>query len=527
MYIRLAQLAAMLQARVSIRAFNVAAQTIKQIEMFPVCYDPAKDVLDSNILYVCNYRQLRSYDPHLALPPLMCVLDPGTEEDSIFFADRTVLVAVGITVPELMLSLVETAYTIGNKSSPLAERSTEIIKCRSVDELMQAGLRILDNPLLLTDENQHILTSAGNDSTMAIYETIRSDGSLPLEPPMPEGGSDHSAETDYPFIVEETVVKGVVYPRVMTKRLRSAGKIVGYLHIFQFDRDFSSEDIDLVELLGNLLAQEIIKMPERRRNGSQSWAKEKFFRDILENDYDEKAVLERQKELDLKFHTYIYTVIVCCRAEALLAGVSIHDLTMQLASSLPNCTGLLFRSTAFLVLSTEHEIRDADYFAPIMPLMEKYDMAAGISNPFSSLERIKQYGYQSRKALQLGLGLKREESFYFFRDYSIYYMVELCLKSERITAFCLPEVIKLIQYDRKGSGELVKTLKTYLRCGGHKSQTAKELFVHLNTIKYRLQQINDIMGIDLDQNENALKILLSFKLLEYREAFPTYEPLNM
>lgn len=47
------------------------------------------------------------------------------------------------------------------------------------------------------------------------------------------------------------------------------------------------------------------------------------------------------------------------------------------------------------------------------------------------------------------------------------------------------------------SGELLNTLRRYLENGGSLEATAKALFVHANTVRYRLRRIQDIIGEDV------------------------------
>ncbi|MCD8322330.1 MAG: helix-turn-helix domain-containing protein [Oscillospiraceae bacterium] len=527
MYIQLDRLADMMKSRVSVRGYNISSQVVKGIEMFPIRYDPAATPLEPDVLYVCDYRKLRYYDPHLSFPPLVCVLEPGAKIDEIFFSDRVVMLVSGIAVTELMAQLVEIAYTIGGESSPLVEESRSLVACHGIQELMQTGLRLLGNPLVLADESQHILAWADNGNTVSPLRRVIDLGYLPEGHPMLELAPRAPDENNYPIIVQGTENDGVELPTVMVKRLLAGGRLTGSLHVFQYDREFSPEDANVVELLGNLLAMELRRMPERRGMDSRRWEIDHFFQDILENAHDEESIRERQEKIGLKFEPFIYTVIVYNHKQELLPGISAHELAKQMSALLPNCTGFLFRNSIFMILSTDQEVLGDSFFEPIAPLLEKYGMIAGVSNPFVSLTQLRKNGFQSRKALQLGVRLKKERLIHFFRDYSIHYMVELCLKSEEASTFCLPEVVRLINHEDKSGGDLLITLKTYLRCGRNKSQTAKELFLHLNTVKYRLMQINDIMGLDLDDDDNALKIMLTFKILEYQEEFQAYEPMNM
>ena len=65
--------------------------------------------------------------------------------------------------------------------------------------------------------------------------------------------------------------------------------------------------------------------------------------------------------------------------------------------------------------------------------------------------------------------------------------------------------------------ELFNTLRVYTEAGFNKARAAQMLFIHRNTINYRIQQIEQLCGIDLS-NENLLFTLqLSFRIHAYRK----------
>lgn len=71
----------------------------------------------------------------------------------------------------------------------------------------------------------------------------------------------------------------------------------------------------------------------------------------------------------------------------------------------------------------------------------------------------------------------------------------------------------LLEYDAKSNGELVRTLHTYLRLRRHVTDTAEQLFIHRNTLRYRLQQIQDLLGVDLEDTETMTNLWLGLLVL--------------
>jgi DNA-binding PucR family transcriptional regulator len=64
----------------------------------------------------------------------------------------------------------------------------------------------------------------------------------------------------------------------------------------------------------------------------------------------------------------------------------------------------------------------------------------------------------------------------------------------------------LQRYDREHHGDLVKTLNAYLRHGGNATHTANALFLHRNSLRYRLARIKALSGLDPDDPDVRLAL---------------------
>jgi DNA-binding PucR family transcriptional regulator len=72
----------------------------------------------------------------------------------------------------------------------------------------------------------------------------------------------------------------------------------------------------------------------------------------------------------------------------------------------------------------------------------------------------------------------------------------------------------LQEYDRAHYGDLVRTLGAYLRHGGNSTQTADALFLHRNSLRYRLARIRAITGLDPDDPDSRLALQVAVLLLK-------------
>ena len=68
----------------------------------------------------------------------------------------------------------------------------------------------------------------------------------------------------------------------------------------------------------------------------------------------------------------------------------------------------------------------------------------------------------------------------------------------------------LLSYE--GSGDYIKTLEVYFEHNGNQSQAAEALFIHWNTLIYRMERISEITGLDLDHTETRLAVQLALRI---------------
>lgn len=62
--------------------------------------------------------------------------------------------------------------------------------------------------------------------------------------------------------------------------------------------------------------------------------------------------------------------------------------------------------------------------------------------------------------------------------------------------------------------ELLTTLKAYLENESNCNIAAEKLFVHSNTVRYRISKIKELCNIDLEDPTERLKIEITLKFIE-------------
>jgi purine catabolism regulator len=66
----------------------------------------------------------------------------------------------------------------------------------------------------------------------------------------------------------------------------------------------------------------------------------------------------------------------------------------------------------------------------------------------------------------------------------------------------------LLENDLREGTDLYHTLTVFVECGGNRVETARRIFVHYNTLRQRLQRIEELVGTDLSHPVSSLDISL-------------------
>ena len=73
---------------------------------------------------------------------------------------------------------------------------------------------------------------------------------------------------------------------------------------------------------------------------------------------------------------------------------------------------------------------------------------------------------------------------------------------------------EVVRYDLEHGTELVTTLRTWVGADYNVSEAAQRLYVHTNTLKYRLKRIRAVLGGDPSRGDLRLQVELALKMLD-------------
>ena len=102
---------------------------------------------------------------------------------------------------------------------------------------------------------------------------------------------------------------------------------------------------------------------------------------------------------------------------------------------------------------------------------------------------------------------------YAFRDALLPYAVHI-LKEHAGREMLHPALQILREYDISHDGELLHTLRVFLRERGSYTAAAKELYIHRSTLIYRMEKIEALTRIDLNDPDERFLLQLSYYVMD-------------
>jgi len=157
---------------------------------------------------------------------------------------------------------------------------------------------------------------------------------------------------------------------------------------------------------------------------------------------------------------------------------------------------------------------------PNWPAFERYQeilekrfnlsLSQGIGQVYP-LNELRKSFYEARVALTLPRLLGRNHYVQKYSELGLYYPIfRQSLKD--IKRFCWRVLGKVIEYDEKTDGELMPTLRKLLDSNVNMRSTADSLYIHVNTLYYRVNKIEELLGIDFSSMDSRVNLFIAIKV---------------
>ncbi len=205
------------------------------------------------------------------------------------------------------------------------------------------------------------------------------------------------------------------------------------------------------------------------------------------------AVIELSKETNVEYKKYV---------------------KRQILSALPGFIVFLYQEKLILVTNSSLS-EDSETFKILYSLIKDMQLFAGVSNYFNDLAKLKDYYLEAIAALETSLQDPERPYIAFFSHYGTRYILQHCSGNIKPQLLFPEGLNRVIEYDKTVQVNYIETLRTFLDCDRNSAETARALYISRNTLLTRLERLEAMLGLDLDDPEARFHLNLCLRLIKY------------
>lgn len=387
-----------------------------------------------------------------------------------------------------------------------------LIHEKGVQHIINIGFKLLKNPILFNDTSSRIIASCCYDKSIGHYwdDHIKKGYFCndALYSKQFNKISDKVNQSSSPIILKGMDDNNMIIGKVIIDNI-----IIGYISVTDAERPFKGRDIDLVSLLCDIIETQM------RNDKFYKYAKgtvyEGFLRDLLDNTImDSELVMDRIRSLNLDMDSGVYILTFDVNQYS-QKKVPVTYLRYKISSIIPENKSLVYNNNIVLLISNYTKVDILENKLDTMKtFLKKNSLYAGISHCITDFTNLQYYYKQSLKSIELGMLVDIHKAFYSYEDYVIYDLLHTHSTGENLEKFCHPALHLLIQYDRKNNTCLTKSLYVYLMNNKNQSLSANTLHIHRASMFYRIDKIEKIMNVNLDDANTIHHLYLSLHILK-------------
>ena len=468
---------------------------------------------DPSVLYVGTRlpETAQEWMPHLNL--LLYTRD-AVPQELLGTESNLILVNSLESYHNVVLQLLD-RFSAQSSLSDIADNMLAIVRDGGdAKKLMRYAYSLLCNPMMLVDVSFNYVESVGTEALLdednwnyAIENKV-----FPLSYINYIMNSVSGDETEEEIRIEkpDEVTRSAQYS---TKVLRNH-TVLGYIKLLEKNKPVTDFDIQVFRLLARFLSFSSIE--ERGQVPSADSLSENFLRSLLDRTLtDRNEIQSRQAFFNIKLYETLYVIVIKIEG-ACLNNDQIYY-TLRKIRSFFSGNIVTWYNNCFVVLYDTREASDICnqvWLNRFTQVLRTLHCTANISTPFHFLQDICNYYRQALFCVELRTLFQRGDVILWYKDIFEYHMIVNLGKQIDLKDLIHPVVAKLMKMEASGENYLLETLFIYNRNHCNISSTAKEMYLHYNTLKHRIERIEELTNYAGKSSRDFFLIALSEKILK-------------
>lgn len=284
--------------------------------------------------------------------------------------------------------------------------------------------------------------------------------------------------------------------RLIINLKNERNEILGLLIILEVETKLELISDDFIKILSELTKKYIYDQNFAKTNDDIK----SFFTSLLDNTFTDKAIfLQKIKDLKIDLKNPYYLLILDFN-EQFNEGSKIETESFFLSLIKKQIIATTYKNGDYVLLIKD-ELNE-ETIIKINDFLFKMHFYMIVSNRIVDLYTINNIFIEEYKIFTL---LQKTVGDYLLYDLANFlpFLPFISYKKEELINFINEDIYQIFLYDQANKSEFIDTIYLYLLTNKSLNETAKRLYIHKNTITYRLEKIKELFSLDFfDYNKN-------------------------
>lgn len=421
---------------------------------------------------------------------------------------------------------------IFNKQASLLERIEKVheeymnamLEGNGIEELALIVSENIKNPVYLSldfcNENVEIFDGIDEDTIKFFKEDVKK-----FYEPI-------SARSSLKRLEESKVLINGKYIKRMIMPIIVKDNIYGHIFTWAINTPLGGFDLSILESASTAIALRVLQ--ELSAKEVEIRYRSEFFEDLISTDLKrKKKALERAHFFNLNYNDiYIIEVMsfkfilnkgeeffvdyvqdyvnkVVSIIEDIISNLELHGIVASKMSGIQILLGFEKEGTVEDKLKEFNNLLEQE----LPKKFENMEFNIGVGRAYKGLEDVNKSFSDALKTIRTGKVLT-DKRVVTYDELGIFKILCQDFLTEELEDFYNETLKSLADYDEKKSTEIVKTLESYFKHNGNLKKMSDALYTHYNTILYRINRINEITGMNLDDPNDRLNLEIALKIKE-------------
>jgi purine catabolism regulator len=458
-------------------------------------------------------------------------------EDMIDHADRIGLPLIEldpeipyieIIVPIFEILLNNQLYCL-KRNEQIHNRLLEVLLSgNGFSSICQVLVEIVNNPVLITDRAGTLLSFAM--PPLAKYH-LKSDWENKLQDGLYNSSTNLCSLNPHHWHRIKLMVDDFTHDVVVVP-IKANGDINGNLVIIESCSQLDEIGLIAVERASTIIALQFVK--EKAVLETEYQIRGEILEDIIGGNFkSEKEIIRRASYLSFNLNTSLVVFVIAIdhshsnlgsqgrRDEKTIQKIKSNILQVVHSAFRDYPGGAMLLGKSESINGLVHQASDDEASVLHRKLTEiankivmkfpKIKFSIGLGSVFNGVRNTKQSFEEATAAARIGRIMRGPFNVTLFEDLGPYRFLYKLKDTKAMTNYYSECLGRIIGYDQEHNTELLTTLNCYFKNDCSLSQTAKRLYIHKNSVIYRLKKIEELSGLSVNNSDECFNLHLCLK----------------